>query len=189
VAAGRGEKFALLHINGMMEESTMSNNSFSDEPTIEELQFKPTPQTPAPQLAAANQAQARASTMTQPGAQPVDEGGDAHNREDALTIKFAIGKLNDYLQWFLMVLETILLIRFVLKMFGADPENLFANFIFTLTQILRAPFANIIPEPSMHVNQAFEFSTIFAAAIYFLIFFALKRFLGILISNPGEHAE
>lgn len=167
----------------------MSHNPFPDDPTeaIEELQLKPAPQTPAPHPMAVH--------PSHPGGggaipQTIEiEGGDAHNREDALTIKFAIGKLNDYLQWFLMVMEAILFIRFVLKMFGADPSNLFANFIFTLTQILLAPFDNIIPSVSVHTNQAFEFSTIFAMGIYFLIFFALKRFLRILISNPGEEGE
>lgn len=166
----------------------MSNNSFQEDPTevIEELQPKSVPQTPAPHPTANYPAHQSAGA----GTQFVDfDGAEPPNREDALTIKFAIGKLNDYLQWFLMVLEAILLIRFVLKMLGADPTNLFANFIFTLTYVLLLPFENIIPPIVIHTNQAIEFSTIFAAVIYFLIFFALKRFLRILISNPGEADE
>lgn len=165
----------------------MSHNPFPDDTkeAIEELQPKPVPQTPAAHASTSY------STYTTAGA-PVHQANtddDSHNREDALTIKFAIGKLNDYVQWFLMVLEVILLIRFILRMFGADPSNPFASFIITLTQILLVPFANIIPPLSLHANQAFEFSTIFAMGIYFLIFFALKRFLSILISNPGEAGE
>ena len=165
----------------------MSSNPFPDDKTevIEELQPKPLPQTPMsqPQAAYPVPAGGAVSHSLDP------DSGETHNREDALTIKFAIGKLNDYLQWFLMVLESILAIRFLLKMFGADPGNLFANFIFTLTEILLVPFKNILPDVSLHTNQAFELSTIFAAAIYFLIFFALKRFLRILISSPEEPVE
>ena len=164
----------------------MSTNPFSDEKTeaMEELQPKPVPQTPV----AANQ-----YPVIPPGAAlppPADaESEEIHSREDALTVKFAIGKLNDYLQWFLMVLETILLLRFVLKMFGADPRNPFASFIFTLTDVLLVPFRNILPQSSLGGYQAFEFSTLFAILIYFLIIFALKRFLRILISSPEEPVE
>jgi uncharacterized protein YggT (Ycf19 family) len=164
----------------------MPNNSLPEEPTevIEELQRKSVPQTPAVQHQVAHSTHQAAASAVPQFVQA--DSGEIHNREDALTIKFAIGKLNDYIQWFLMVLEAILIIRFVLKMFGADPNNYFASFIFALTQILLVPFDNIIPPVSLHNNQAFEFSTLFAMGIYFLFFFALKRFLRILISNPGE---
>ncbi len=111
---------------------------------------------------------------------------DGHTREDAFTVKFAIGKLNEYLQWFLMVLEALLVIRFLLKMFGANPNNLFAGFVFTLTDILLTPFNGIVPPISLHTNQAFEIATLIAMAVYFLLFYALKRFLRILISSPEE---
>ena len=112
--------------------------------------------------------------------------GTNHTREDAFTVKFAIGKLNDYLQWFVMVMEVILAFRFLLKLFGANPENLFASFVFALTDILLAPFSNIVPPISLHTNQAFETATLIAMAVYFLLFYALKRFLRILVSNPEE---
>lgn len=166
----------------------MYNNPFPDEKTepMEELQPRPAasqaPQTPATTHA----------VPAPPGGQsapPPVESGEGRTREDALTVKFAIGKLNDYLQWFLMVLEAILLIRFLLKMFGADPANIFAGFVFSLTGILLVPFNGIIPQVSLHANQAFEFSTLVAMGIYFLLFYALKRFLRILISNPEEPVE
>ena len=83
-------------------------------------------------------------------------------------------------------METILALRFVLKMFGANPENLFASFVFALTDILLAPFTGIVPPISIHPNQAFEIATLIAMAVYFMLFYALKRFLRILISSPEE---
>lgn len=163
----------------------MYNNPFPDEKTepMEELQprpaLPPTPSSPPP---------AAYPTYTAPVAAETEES-ETRTREDALTIKFAIGKLNDYIQWFLMVLEAILLIRFLLRMFGADPANLFASFILDLTNILLVPFHGIVPDPSVHTNQAFEISTLIAMAVYFLVFYALKRFLRILISNPEEPVE
>ena len=107
--------------------------------------------------------------------------------EEALTIKFAIGKLNDYLLWFLWVLEITLMLRFILKSIGADPNNLFAGFLYALTDILTFPFLGIVKSPSINPpNQAFEFSALIAMATYFLILFAARRLLRALIGVPEE---
>ena len=166
----------------------MYNNPFPEktEP-MEELQPKPVPQTPSSPQPASHQTQMHnASPIAGAAFQPLAVDADNGPRDDAFTVKFAIGKLNDYLQWFLMVMETILALRFVLKMFGANPENLFASFVFALTDILLAPFTGIVPPISIHPNQAFEIATLIAMAVYFLLFYALKRFLRILISSPEE---
>ncbi|HVU66539.1 MAG TPA: YggT family protein [Ktedonobacteraceae bacterium] len=158
-----------------------------DEQTepMEGLQPKPRPMPQTPPAASHAPAHHAAGASFQSMAIDADED-DGHTREDAFTVKFAIGKLNEYLQWFLMVLEALLVIRFLLKMFGANPNNLFAGFVFTLTDILLTPFNGIVPPISLHTNQAFEIATLIAMAVYFLLFYALKRFLRILISSPEE---
>ncbi len=107
--------------------------------------------------------------------------------EEALTVRYAIGKLNDFIQWFIAVLEVTLAIRFVLKLIGADPNNLFAGFLYALTDIILFPFNTIVRPSTIHPPyQAFEWSTLIAMAIYALLFWAIGRFLRILISNPEE---
>ncbi len=103
---------------------------------------------------------------------------------EARTVKFAIGKLNDFLQWFIVVLEITLLIRFLFKLIGANPDNIFAAFLYALTDIVLYPFSNLLGAPSLHQNQAFEWSTLIAMLIYWLVFYAIRRFLSILISEP-----
>ena len=106
--------------------------------------------------------------------------------EEDLLLKF-VGKLNDYLLWFMWVLEITLMLRFMLKLIGADPNNSFIGFLYLLTDILTYPFLNIVKSPSVYPpNQAFEFSTLIAMAVYFLIFYALRRFLRILIPGSEE---
>ena len=108
-------------------------------------------------------------------------------QEEARTVRYAISKLNDFLQWFMAVLEVTLAIRFLLKLIGADPMNLFAGFLFALTDIILFPFSSIVHSPSIHPpNQAFEWSTLIAMAIYWLVFWAIRRFLHILITGPEE---
>ncbi len=160
----------------------MQNKSFfSDEPTsvqgdmmqrgqMEDLQPRSAPQMP----------------QTPPAAEVIPENEAETRQEEARTVRYAIGKLNDFLQWFSTVLEVVLLIRFILKLIGADPTNLFAGFLYALTDIVLFPFSNIVHTPSLRTNQAFEWSTLVAMAIYWLLFWAIRRFLSILISSPEE---
>ncbi len=140
---------------------------------MEDLPPKPIP--PASVPAPASEAAAEIETETR--------------QDEARTVRYAIGKLNDFLQWFLIVMEIALLIRFFFRLIGADPANLFAGFLYALTDIVLFPFANIVRSPSIHPNQAFEWSTLIAMLIYWLLFWAVRRFLSILISNPEENPE
>lgn len=121
--------------------------------------------------------------------------GDTYNNQGerqkkAMTVRFAIGKFNDYLLWFLWVLETVLALRFLLKLIGADPNNPFAGFLYALTSIPLLPFQGIVSSPSIHPpNQSFEFSTLIAMIIYYLVFYALRRFIRLLVSSPEDPVE
>lgn len=162
----------------------MSDTMLPDDQTeiMEELQPRTVPQppvSPTPNAAPVYHPPLNRGMMPQPQPAIQAEGEEAAPREDQPAVQFAVGKINDYLQWLLMVLETILGLRFLLKMLGADPSGVFANFIFSFTDVLLVPFRGIAPNPTVHANQAFEFSTLFAAIIYFLIFYALRRLLRI----------
>ena len=165
----------------------MQNNPFQERTSeqMEGLQPKPqpVPQTP-PAPASAHHAPTAGKHFQSISVDTDNE--EEHPREEAFTAKFAIGKLNEYLQWFMMVLETFLALRFLLRMFGANPDNLFASFVFAITDILLTPFNGIVPPISMHPNQAFEIATLIAMSVYFLFFYALKRFVRILVSSPEE---
>jgi len=170
----------------------MYNNPYQDEP----ISVQPTE--PYPQYPPMEELQPRPAP---PPAQPtpilnesvVPTRDDADSveaaQEEARTIKFAIGKLNDYLHWFLVVLQVMLLIRFIFKLIGADPSNPFASFLYALTQIIVLPFYTIVPATTFGGYRAFEWSTLIAMAIYYLIFCAVRKFLYILISGPEEPVE
>jgi hypothetical protein len=177
-----------------MEKSTMYNpsNPFPDEmvsaqpaeayPTMEALPLKPPPQ----------QSPVQAPPTSENVAQPAQQGPEIvesaqTGQEEALTIRFAIGKLNDYLLWFLMVLEVTLLMEFFLMLIGASQKNLFTGFMYALTVIPLYPFNEIVHSTTLGTGgAAIEWSTLIAMAVYFLVFYALRRFLHILISSPEE---
>jgi YGGT family. len=128
----------------------------------------------------------------QPVAAPVEtipEVESAERQEEARTVRYAIGKLNDFLQWFLVVMEVTLVIRFFFLLIGAQQSNLFAGFLYALTDIILFPFQGIVNPLSIRSGQAFDWSTLIAMLIYWLIFWAIRRFLSILISTPEEAAD
>ena len=162
----------------------MRNNPYPDEPTRvpsaetlaqrERMEDLPPRQMP-PQMS------------SPPVVEPSPEAEDVEVRqEEVRTIRYAIEKLNDFLQWFLVVMEVTLAIRFFFKLIGASTTNLFAGFLYALTDIVLIPFANIVRSPSIAPEQAFEWSTLIAMIIYWLIFWAIRRFLSILVTTPEE---
>lgn len=168
-------------MNNLFPDQTMGSQPTEPYPPMEPLPPKPSSQEPG-------------STSTPVAENPTQAPESAESpvirQEEALTFIFAIKKLNEYLLWFLMVLEVTLLLRFLLKLIGADPNNPFAGFLYALTDILLYPFLGIVNSPSIHPpNQSFEFSTLIGAIVYFLVFYALRRFLRILTSPPEEPVE
>ena len=101
--------------------------------------------------------------------------------EEARTVRYAIGKLNDFLQWFLIVLEVMLAIRVFFKLIGASESNLFAGLLYSLTDIVLFPFAKIVS-----TDPRFAADALIAMIIYWLLFIAIRRFLHILITGPEE---
>jgi uncharacterized protein YggT (Ycf19 family) len=153
----------------------MPTNSYPDEPRPTQPAEMLSPMEDLP-LKAVSSVPASPNTNTDPEIESAKA-----RQEEVRTIRYAIGKLNDFLQWFAVVLEITLLIRFFLKLIGADAHNLFAGFLYALTDILLFPFAGILPWAVQ-----FEWSTLIAIIVYWLIFWAIRRFLLILISSPED---
>ncbi len=126
--------------------------------------------------------QKRAVQLPPPEPEPKPEVENAEIRlEEARTVRYAIGKLNDFLQWFMIVLETALAIRVFFKLIGALDSNLFAGFLYQLTSIVLFPFARIVTTPDRFAADA-----LIAMLIYWLLYIGIRRFLHILVSSPEE---
>lgn len=85
--------------------------------------------------------------------------------------------------WYLVgFIEIILILRFVLKLFGANPANGFVDFIYAVTGILTAPFDSIFgvtkPEAG-NVDSVFEPSILVAAAVYALIGWGIVKLINL----------
>lgn len=105
--------------------------------------------------------------------------------------KYGVAKVMDYLQWLLYALEMLFLLRFVLKLLGADPNNPFAVALYNFTGFFLAPFEGIVPSTTVvpNGNAIIEWSTLVGMAVYALLFYLIKLLLRITISRPQEPIE
>lgn len=75
------------------------------------------------------------------------------------------------------VAEVLLLLRFVLRLFGADSSTPFVSWIMETSQPLLAPFAGMFPTPVLEGGFVLEFTTLFALVIFELARFLITRFI------------
>ena len=77
--------------------------------------------------------------------------------------------------WYVFsVIEALLLLRFVLKMIGANTGAAFTDLIYSLTAPLVAPFMYIVGSPNV-AGAVFEWSTLIALLVYWLVAWGIVR--------------
>ncbi len=83
-------------------------------------------------------------------------------------------------------IEVLLLIRFFLRLLGANPAAPFTTIIYNITGVLIAPFALVFPTPQTG-GTAFELSTLLAMVVYALIAWGLTALIdAIWAGTPHE---
>lgn len=85
--------------------------------------------------------------------------------------------------WYVLGLVEILLgLRFVLKLFGANPVSAFVDIIYSVTNVLTAPFDNIFGvtrATTGDTHSVFEPSILVAALVYALIAWGIAKLITI----------
>jgi hypothetical protein len=67
------------------------------------------------------------------------------------------------------LVEIILGLRLVLKLFGANASNAFVNWVYETSAAILDPFRGIFPTQVFQSQFVLEFSTIFAMVLYAII--------------------
>jgi hypothetical protein len=99
--------------------------------------------------------------------------------------EWTVGRTMQILGYVLGVLEGIMLLRFVLRFIGANPENAFAQLVYGLSAPLVALFQNLIPNPAVAgTNIVIEITTLIAMLFWALLFAAGVRLLRLVITPP-----
>lgn len=85
--------------------------------------------------------------------------------------------------WYLMgIIEILLAIRFVLKLFGANSANSFVNLVYNVTGVLTVPFDNIFGVTNTTTgttHSVFEPSILVAAVVYAVIAWGIVKLINI----------
>jgi len=86
--------------------------------------------------------------------------------------------------WLLLgILEALLVLRFGLKLIGANPESPIVAFIYALTFLFLFPFTGMVASPTFG-SMVLELSTMFAMVIYALIAWAVERTVWLIFYRP-----
>lgn len=80
------------------------------------------------------------------------------------------------------VIDGLLVIRLVLKLLGANPDAAFTRWTYGVTDVLLAPFRNLLPTIGNTQSQL-EMSVVVAILVYALIGWVLARLLAIIFSR------
>ncbi len=85
--------------------------------------------------------------------------------------------------WFILgVIEVLLLLRFILKLTGANPASGFVDFVYGISGVLSAPFDSIFGVTTASagsVQSVFEPSIIVAAIVYALVAWGIIKLMNL----------
>lgn len=82
------------------------------------------------------------------------------------------------------VLEALLGIRLLLALFGANPSNAFANFIYDVSQPFVAPFQGLFNYTFEGGVSRFEIETLVAMIVYALVGWIIVSIVGLAKKEP-----
>jgi hypothetical protein len=83
----------------------------------------------------------------------------------------------------LAVLESLIALRIVLKLFAANPASLVAALIYGFTNLLLFPFAGLMPTPASG-GMVLEISSVVAMVVYVLLGWALAKLVEVVFYRP-----
>ena len=73
------------------------------------------------------------------------------------------------------LVEGLLCVRIILKLFGASTGAPFVSWVYETTQPLLNPFSNMFPSPQISGGFVLEFSSIFALMVYAFIGYVITQ--------------
>lgn len=129
-------------------------------------------------------------TVTKTQDDGVDEGGATVQQETKrIQTESSVDKKTtaQNIVWYILgLIEVLLAIRFALKLFGANSESSFVEFVYNITKLLSAPFDSIFGVTSTTAgttHSVFEPSIVVAGIVYALIAWGIAKLITINSKN------
>jgi len=91
-----------------------------------------------------------------------------------------------YVIWLVLgLLETLIGLRFLLKLIAANPDNPFANLVYNFSYVFVFPFLGLTATPAAG-GMVLEISSLVAMLVYALVFWAFERLVWVVFYRPRE---
>ncbi len=117
---------------------------------------------------------------------PLKEEGFPEQK--TLVIPVRANRAYHYTLYALWIIEVILAFRFLLKLFGANAENIFAKTIYGVSYVLVYPFQTLFGASPSNGERVLEGSTLFAMVVYAIVLWSIAKFILIKESKPSRDA-
>ncbi len=89
--------------------------------------------------------------------------------------------------WYILyIIETLLLLRFVLRLFGANPDAAFTVFIYNISGFFVAPFEAVFGVTTFR-GTVFEWTTVLAMIVYWILAWAIIQLF--VMGKPVSESE
>jgi uncharacterized protein YggT (Ycf19 family) len=83
------------------------------------------------------------------------------------------------------IIDVLIAFRFVLKMIAANSSNGFADFIYSLTNMMVSPFLGLVNTPVGVDGSTVEIGSLFAIVFYTLVAVVIIQLMRILFAGTG----
>jgi hypothetical protein len=104
-------------------------------------------------------------------------------RKSGTRRRYISSKTMQIFLWFFSILETLIALRVVLKLIGANPENLIVASIYGLTTLFLIPFAGLVASPTID-GMVLEIPSMFAITVYALMAVVFEKLTTVLTTRP-----
>jgi len=108
---------------------------------------------------------------------------EAERRVTLANRNATVSKLVQIIYFLAGALGMLLLLRMILRLFGANPDNTFAQFIYNLSEPFYAPVANLFGTPKFGNSQVFEINALVAIAAYAILGWLVGRLVWLIGSR------
>lgn len=87
------------------------------------------------------------------------------------------------------LIQVLLGVRIVLKLFGARPAAPFVHWVYSTSEPLLTPFMGMFPSPNLRGSFVIEFSSLFALLIYAFLGYLIVDVIELILGTVRDAAE
>lgn len=109
---------------------------------------------------------------------------EEQRRIDAANQNALLSRIIQVIYYLTGALAVLLLLRILLRLFGANPDNQFAAFIYNLSKPFVVPFNNLFGTPELG-RQVFDINAIVAIAAYAILAWLIGRLIWLVGSRTS----